>query len=206
MFDDTLGEALGVQLRQSPFLTVVADQQVQSTLRLMGRDPMTPLTGDVGRELCQRVAAKALLGGSIAMLGSSYVVTLNAQDCLTGRVLAEHQVQSDSKENVLKALGSGVSALRENLGESLASIQRYDAKVEEATTRSLDALKAYSQGVRTRKTAGDFDSVPFFRKADRARSRVRARLRATRHRLQQPGSVRRRPQDDEPRRSSSGAR
>jgi serine/threonine protein kinase/tetratricopeptide (TPR) repeat protein len=165
MFDDTLGEALGVQLRQSPFLTVVADQQVQSTLRLMGRDPMTPLTGEVGRELCQRVAAKALLGGSIAMLGSSYVVTLSAQDCLTGRVLAERQVQSDSKENVLKALGSGVSALRENLGESLASIQRHDSQVEEATTRSLDALKAYSQGVRTRRTTGDFDSVPFFRRA-----------------------------------------
>ncbi len=165
MFDDTLGEALGVQLRQSPFLTAVPDQQVQSTLRLMGRDAMTPLTGDVGRELCQRVAAKALLGGSIAMLGSSYVVTLSAQDCQTGRIVAEQQVQADSKEGVLKALGSGVSALRENLGESLASIQRYDAKVEEATTKSLDALKAYSQGVRTRKTSGDFDSVPFFRKA-----------------------------------------
>jgi tetratricopeptide (TPR) repeat protein len=131
----------------------------------MGREPMTPLIGDVGRELCQRVGAKALLGGSIAMLGSSYVLTLNAQDCLTGRVLAEHQAQSDSKENVLKALGGGVSSLRERLGESLASIQRYDAKVEEATTRSLDALKAYSQGVRTRRTAGDFDSVPFFRRA-----------------------------------------
>jgi tetratricopeptide (TPR) repeat protein len=165
MFDDTLGEALGVQLRQSPFLTVIPDQQVQTTLRLMGRDPMTPIAGDAGRELCQRVAAKALLGGSIAMLGSSYVLTLNAQDCLSGRVLSEHQVQSDSKENVLKALGSSVSALRGNLGESLASIQRYDAKVEEATTRSLDALKAYSQGVRTRRTSGDFDSVPFFRKA-----------------------------------------
>ena len=165
MFDDTLGEALGVQLRQSPFLTVIPDQQVQTTLRLMGRDPMTPIAGDAGRELCQRVAAKALVGGSIAMLGSSYVLTLNAQDCLSGRVLAEHQVQADSKENVLKALGSSVSALRGNLGESLASIQRYDAKVEEATTRSLDALKAYSQGVRTRKTAGDFDSVPFFRRA-----------------------------------------
>ena len=165
MFDDTLGEALGLQLRQSPFLTVVADQQVQSTLRLMGREPMTPLAGEVGRELCQRVGAKALLGGSIAMLGSSYVLTLNAQDCLTGRVLAEHQVQSDSKENVLKALGTGVSALRERLGESLASIQRYDSKVEEASTKSLDALKAYSQGVRTRRTSGDFDSVPFFRRA-----------------------------------------
>ncbi len=85
MFDDTLGEALGVQLRQSPFLTVIPDQQVQTTLRLMGRDPMTPIAGDAGRELCQRVAAKALLGGSIAMLGSSYVLTLNAQDCLSGR-------------------------------------------------------------------------------------------------------------------------
>lgn len=165
MFDDTLGEALGVQLRQSPFLTVLTDQQAQSTLRLMGRDPMTPIGGDVGRELCQRVGAKALLGGSIAMLGTSYVMTLNAQDCVTGRMIAEQQTQANSKESVLKALGGAVSALRENLGESLPSIQRYDAKIETATTGSLEALKAYSQGVQTRKRTGDFDSVPFFRRA-----------------------------------------
>ncbi len=165
MFDDTLGEALALQLRQSPFLNVVPEQQVQATLRLMGREPMTPITAELGREVCQRAAAKALLGGTIAMLGSSYVLTLNAQDCVKGNVIAEEQVQATSKETVLSAMGTAVSAFREKLGESLASIQRYDAKIEEATTPSLEALKAYSQGLRTRRTTGDFDSVPFFRRA-----------------------------------------
>ena len=165
MFDDTLGEALALQLRQSPFLNLVPEQQVQSTLRLMAREPMTPITEEVGREVCQRAGAKALLGGSIAMLGSSYVVTLNAQDCVEGDVFAEHQVQAASKETVLAALGDAVSALRPKLGETLASVQRYDAKIEQATTPSLEALKAYSQGTRTRRTSGDFDSVPFFKHA-----------------------------------------
>lgn len=165
MFDDTLGEALGLQLRQSPFLNVVPEQQVQATLRLMGREPMAPITAEVGREVCQRAGAKALLGGTIAMLGSSYVLTLNAQDCVEGKVLAEEQAQAPTKESVLNAMGTAVSSFREKLGESLASIQRYDAKIEEATTRSLEALKAYSQGLRTRRTTGDFDAVPFFRRA-----------------------------------------
>ena len=165
MFDDTLGEALGLQLRQSPFLNVVPDQQVQATLRLMGREPMTPITAELGREVCQRAGAKALLGGSIAMLGSSYVITLNAQDCVDGNVLAEEQTQAPSKESVLSEMGAAVSKFREKLGESLASVQRYDAKIEEASTRSLEALKAYSQGIRTRRMSGDFDSVPFFRRA-----------------------------------------
>ena len=165
MFDDTLGEALGLQLRQSPFLNVVADQQVQATLRLMGRDPSTPITAVVGREVCQRAGAKALLGGTIAMLGTSYVITLNAQDCVEGRVLAEEQAQATSKESVLSEMGAAVSKFRETLGESLASVQRYDAKIEQASTRSLEALKAYSQGIRTRRMTGDFDSVPFFRRA-----------------------------------------
>ncbi len=165
MFDDTLGEALALQLRQSPFLNLVPEQQVQATLRLMGREPMTPLTAELGREVCQRAGAKALLGGTIAMLGTSYVVTLNAQDCVDGKVLAEQQAQASSKETVLQAMGTAASAFREQLGESLASVQRYDAKIEEATTRSLEALKAYSQGLRTRRMTGDFDSVPFFRRA-----------------------------------------
>ncbi len=165
MFDDTLGEALGLQLRQSPFLNVAADQQVQATLRLMGREPMTPITAEVGREVCQRAGAKALLGGTIAMLGTSYVITLNAQDCVEGRVLAEEQAQAASKESVLSEMGAAVSKFREKLGESLASVQRYDAKIEEASTKSLEALKAYSQGLRTRRMTGDFDSVPFFRRS-----------------------------------------
>ena len=165
MFDDTLGEALALQLRQSPFLNVVPDQQVQATLRLMSLEPMTPITAEVGREVCQRAGARALLGGTIAMLGSSYVITLNAQDCVRGSVFAEEQGQAPTKEAVLGVMGDAVSRFREKLGESLGSIQRYDTKVEEATTRSLEALKAYSQGLRTRRTSGDFDSVPFFRRA-----------------------------------------
>lgn len=165
MFDDTLAEALALQLRQSPFLNPVVDQQVQSTLRLMGLEPMAKITPEIGRDLCQRVGGKALLGGSIAGLGSSYVITLNAQDCVTGETLAEEQVQAASKEAVLSQLGQAASRFRERLGESLPSIQRYDARIEEATTGSLEALKAYSQGTMTRRTLGDFESIPFFRRA-----------------------------------------
>jgi eukaryotic-like serine/threonine-protein kinase len=165
MFDDTLGEALGVQLRQSPFLNVLNEQQQQSTLRLMGREPMAPLTVEVGREVCQRAGGKALLGGTIASLGTAYLVTLTARDCVTADVLAEEQVQATGKEQVLTALNEAVRSFRERLGESLASIQRYDAPVERATTSSLDALKAYSQGMATRRTQGDFEALPFFQRA-----------------------------------------
>ena len=165
MFDDTLGEALALQIRQSPFLNVVPDQQVAATLRQMGRDPMAAITDEVGREVCQRTGARALLGGTIAMLGSSYVITLDAQDCVTGAVIAEEQSQSATKELVLTVLGDTVTRFREELGESLASIQRYDAKIEQGTTASLEALKSYTLGIRTRRMSGDFDSVPFFRRA-----------------------------------------
>ena len=193
MFDDTLGEALALQLRQSPFLNVVPDQQVQATLRLMSLEPMTPITAEVGREVCQRAGAKALLGGTIAMLGSSYVITLNAQDCVRGSVLAEEQAQAHNKEAVLAVMGDAVSRFREKLGESLGSIQRYDAQIEEATTRSLEALKAYSQGLRTRRTNGDFDSVPFFRRAidlDPEFALAYARLGTVYSNLSQPDEAR----------------
>jgi tetratricopeptide (TPR) repeat protein len=167
MFDDTLGEALGVQLRQSPFLNVLNEMQQQSTLRQMGRDPASPVTIEIGEEVCQRNAGKAVLGGSIASVGSSYLMTLAARDCVTGEVLAEEQVQPSSKDEVLGALGRAASNFRERLGESLASVQRYDARIEMATTPSLDALKQYSQGVLVRRTQGDRDSVPFFEDAIR---------------------------------------
>lgn len=165
VFDDTLSEALAVQLRQSPFVNVLNDQQVQSTLRLMGQDPGAVLTSEVGREVCQRAGARALLGGSIAGLGSAYVLTLHAQDCVTGEMLAEEQIQAQGKDGVLGALNGAVRQFRGRLGESLASIQRYDAPIEQASTSSLDALKAYSRGTTTRRTLGDFESVPFFRRA-----------------------------------------
>jgi eukaryotic-like serine/threonine-protein kinase len=165
VFDDTLAEALALQLRQSPFLNVLSDQQVQSTLRLMGQDPMARVTPELGLELCQRAGAKAALGGTITGLGSAYVLALNARDCVTGAVLAEAQAQAAGKETVLHVLGEAAAQFRERLGESLASVQRYDARIEEATTPSLDALKAYSQGMQTRRTQGDFASVSFFTRA-----------------------------------------
>ncbi|MDP1570086.1 MAG: protein kinase [Vicinamibacterales bacterium] len=165
VFDDTLAEALALQLRQSPFLNLVTDQQVQATLRLMGREPMERVTPELGLEICQRAGAKAMLGGTITGLGSAYVLTLNARDCVTGDVLAEAQAQAGGKEMVLHVLGEAASRFREELGESLASVQRYDARIEEATTPSLDALKAYSQGMSTRRTQGSFASVPFFVRA-----------------------------------------
>ena len=165
MFDDTLSEALAVQLRQSPFLNILPEPQVQSTLRQMGRPEMEALTPEVAREVCQRTGAKAMLGGTIASLGTSYVLTLGAQDCVTGETLAEEQVQAADKERVLTALGEAASKFRETLGESLSMVQRYDQKIEAATTSSLEALKAYSQGMATRRTKGDLESLPFFRRA-----------------------------------------
>ena len=161
-----MGEALGVQLRQSPFLNLLPEQQVQSTLRLMGRDPMTAGHAGGRAEVCQRTSARATLGGSIASLGSSYVLTLRAIDCVGGSTLAEQQVSAASKE----ASHRGARARRRrisarSLGESLAMVQRYDARIEEATTPSLEALKAYTQGMTTRRTHGDLDSVPFFNRA-----------------------------------------
>ena len=165
MFDGTLGEALAVQLRQSPFLNVVPDQRVQATLRMMQRDPMQPITDEVGRDVCQRVGARALLTSAIAALGSSYVITLRAQDCVTGDALAERQVQAERKEDVLRELGGATTLFREQLGESLASIKRYDAQVEMATTPSLEALKAYSQALSARRTIDDRAALPLMRRA-----------------------------------------
>jgi tetratricopeptide (TPR) repeat protein len=165
MFDDTLSEALAVQLRQSPYLKLLPEQQVQMTLQQMGRQPMERMTPEIAREVCQRAGAKAMLGGTIANIGNSYLLTLGAQDCVTGNTIAEEQTQANGKDNVITALGTVASSFREKLGESLASVQRYDQNIEQATTKSLEALKAYSQGMLTRQRQGDFDSLPFFRRA-----------------------------------------
>jgi tetratricopeptide (TPR) repeat protein len=165
VFDDTLKEALDVQLRQSPFLTVIPDQRVQSTLRLMGRRGDQKLTPEIARDLCQRTASKAMIGGAISKLGTSYVISLDATNCRTGDTIEKRQVQAPNQESVLKALGTGAEELRRGLGESLASIGKYDAPVQDATTGSLDALKSYSSGMATRRRDGDQASLPFFRKA-----------------------------------------
>ena len=164
VFDDALRGAVAVQLQQTPFLTLMPDQRIQRTLRLM-QQPDIPVTSAVAREVCQRAGAKATVEGSIAQLGSNYVIELSVNNCQTGESLAREQVQATSKEDVLNQLGTAVTALRQNLGESLASIQKYDVPVTDATTASLDALKAYGQGLRARATRGEAASMPFFREA-----------------------------------------
>ena len=165
VFDDALRQALSVQLQQTPFLTLLPDQRVQRTMRMMQRSPDEHVTGDTARELCQRAGAKATVEGSIAALGSDFVITLGVHNCQTGAVIAQQQAQASSKEDVLNQLGVAVKALRQHLGESLASIQKYDVPVTEATTKSLEALRAYGQGLRARVTKGDEASIPFFKQA-----------------------------------------
>jgi tetratricopeptide (TPR) repeat protein len=165
VFDDALRGAVSVQLQQTPFLTLLPDQRIQRTLRLMQQPPETPVTAEVAREVCQRAGAKATVEGSIAQLGSNYVIGLAVHNCQTGESLAQQQVQATSKEDVINQLGAAAKALRQSMGESLASIQKYDVPVTEATTSSLEALKAYGQGLRARVTRGDGYSLPFFREA-----------------------------------------
>ena len=150
VFDDTLKQALSTDLEQSPFLNVFSDQRVQSALKMMGRTPDTRVTQDIGKEICERQGIKAMLVGSISNLGSQYNVELEAINAHTGENLGRTQGQASSKEGVLKALDSSVSDLRRKLGESLSTIQKYDKPVEDATTSSLEALQAYTLGLKKR--------------------------------------------------------
>ena len=165
VFDDTLKQGLSVQLEQSPFLAVVSDSKVNQTLKLMGRSAGDRLTPGVTHEVCQRSGSKAMLTGSIAALGSQYVIGLKAVNCNTGDVLAEVQEQAAGKEAVLKSLDSGAVSLRSKLGESLSSVQRYDTPLEEATTPSLEALKAYSLGWKMANAKEGRAALPFFKRA-----------------------------------------
>ena len=165
VFDDTLKQGLSVQLEQSPFLSLISERRVNETLKLMGRSPGERLTPEVTREVCQRTGSKAMLTGSIAALGSQYVIGLRAVNCNTGELLAEAQEQAAGKETVLKALGNAAISLRGKLGESLISVQKYDTPLEEATTPSLEALKAYSLGIETWSAKGDTAALPFFKRA-----------------------------------------
>ncbi len=148
VFDDTLKTALSVSLRQSPFLNVLSDSLIAQTLVQMTRPAGTKLTPDIARELCQRTSSKAYIAGSIGSLGSEYVLGLKAVNCQNGETLAEEQVTAESKEKILDALGQAASKLRGELGESLATVQRFDVPLVQATTSSLEALKAYSLGAR----------------------------------------------------------
>lgn len=165
VFDDTLKQALAVELEQSPFLDVLSDRKVTAALRLMGRSQDQRLTGEVARELCQRVGSKAMLAGSISTLGNDYVIGLNAVNCATGDALLKQQVEARGKEDVLKALGKAATDMRRKLGESLASVQKFGTPVEEATTSSLEALKTYSMGRRLFYQMGDVAAPPYYERS-----------------------------------------
>src|SRR5882724_7467620 len=165
VFDGTLKQALAVDLDQSPFLRVVPPARVQTTLAFMGRSPEARLTTDLTRDLCLRIGSKAMLSGSIASLGTQYIITLNAVNCQTGDSLAQQQAEASSKEQVLSALGGAVSKLRGTLGESLASVQKFDVPIQQVTTASLDALKAFALGNAEFDHGRELASLPFYRRA-----------------------------------------
>jgi eukaryotic-like serine/threonine-protein kinase len=165
VFDDTLKQALSVELGQSPFLNLLPDQKIRDTLKLMGRSPGEKLTPDLARDLCLRTASKVYIGASITSLGGQYVMGLNAINCQTGDSVTQEQVTADKKEHVLRALDAGVSKLRKKLGESLGNIQRFNVSLDQATTSSLEALKAFSLGSRITNEQGDAEAIPFLKRA-----------------------------------------
>jgi eukaryotic-like serine/threonine-protein kinase len=164
VFDDALKQALAVQLGQSPFVNVLSDRKMEDTLHLMGRTSNERITRDIARELCVRTGSKAIILGSIFNLGGQYVIGLEAVGCSTGDALAKEQAEAASKHDVLQALGKAATSLRGKLGESLATIQKFDVPVE-ATTFSLEALKAFSMGITTLRTKGNAEAIPFFKRA-----------------------------------------
>ena len=165
VFDGTLKKALAVDLQQSPFLNVVPEQQVQKTLKFMGRGTDQPITSDIGREICQRDGIKAMLTGSIALLGDQYLITLQAVNASSGDSLGQVQQQAKGKDAVLNALGSAATSLRGKLGESLASVQKFDKPLDEATTSSLEALQAFTLGDAQHNKLEDIASMPFYQRA-----------------------------------------
>ncbi|HEY1471405.1 MAG TPA: protein kinase [Candidatus Acidoferrum sp.] len=165
VFDDTLRQGLSIQLEQSPFLSIISDQQIRQALQMMGEKPDAKLTPEIARELCQRTASAAVLDGSIAQIGTQYLLTLKAVNCVSGKSLASTEVQANDKNRVLDALGKTASEIRNRLGESLSTVQKFDTPLEQATTPSLEGLKAYSLGMRTWEGKGDSEAIPFFKRA-----------------------------------------
>jgi DNA-binding winged helix-turn-helix (wHTH) protein/tetratricopeptide (TPR) repeat protein len=165
VFDDTLKTALTVALSQSPFLNVLSDNKVAATLKLMTLPAGTRLTPELAQRLCQRAGSKAYIAGSIASLGNEYVVGLKATNCQTGDTLAQELVTATGKEKVLNALGTGAAKLRAELGESLATVQKFDVPLQDATTSSLEALQAYSRGIIASREKGPDASLPYDQRA-----------------------------------------
>jgi eukaryotic-like serine/threonine-protein kinase len=164
VFDDTLKQAVSVQLTQSPYLNILSDARIRATLQLMTKPQDTKLTPVVAQDLCQRAGCKSYISGSIANLGNQFVIGLSAINCQTGDLLTQEQVTAENKESVLKALDKAGTNLRKKLGESLITVQRFDTPLAEATTPSLEALKAYSLGTK-RDLENDAAAVPFFKRA-----------------------------------------
>jgi DNA-binding winged helix-turn-helix (wHTH) protein/tetratricopeptide (TPR) repeat protein len=165
IFDGTLRQGLAVQLEQSPFLSLISEDRVQESLRLMDQPPDARLTPQLAREICERTASAAVLEGSIATLGRRYVLGLRAKNCRTGDTLVEEQAQADRKEDVLNALSRMASNFRVRLGESLATVQKHDTPLAEATTPSLEALKAYSSAARVNYSTGSAAALPLYQRA-----------------------------------------
>ncbi len=168
VFDETLRQGLAVQLEQSPFLSLVSERRIQQTLRLMGQSPDKTITPEMARDLCQRVGSVAALNGSIANLGKQYVLELRAVDCRTGDTMARAESTADGKEQVLKALSQAAGKMREKLGESIATAEKFDTPLDQVTTTSLDALQAFSRGRGSMMGKGDFTAaIPQLEKAVR---------------------------------------
>jgi tetratricopeptide (TPR) repeat protein/predicted Ser/Thr protein kinase len=165
VFDGTLRQGLSVQLEQSPFLSIIPDQQVQQTLQMMDQKPDAKLTPEIARELCQRTGSAADLEGSIGQIGTEYLLTLKAVNCATGATLASTEAQASDKNHVLDALGKTASEIRNKLGESLSTVQKFNTPLEQATTSSLEALKAFSSGRRAMYSIGDAPAIPLFKRA-----------------------------------------
>jgi tetratricopeptide (TPR) repeat protein len=165
VFDDTLKTALTIALKQSPFLNVLPDNKVAATLKLMTRPVDTRLTPNVAQELCMRAGSKAYIAGSIANLGGEYVLGLKAVNCESGDPLAQEQVTANGKEKVLNALGNAAAKLRGQLGESLATVQKFDVPLREATTSSLEALQAYSMGAKIDQEKGSDAALAYLQRA-----------------------------------------
>ena len=165
VFDGTLKQALAVQLGQTPFLNILPDERVRQTLRFMGRSPDERITRDVGREICQRQGIRALLVGSISSLGTHYVLNLEALNAQTGDSIASDQIEAESKEQVLSALNTSAWRLREKLGESLSMMKQYAVPIDQATTSSLEALKAYATGNELRAKGRQHEATAFYKRA-----------------------------------------
>ena len=166
VFDGTLRQGLSVQLEQSPFLSLVSDEEVQQTLRMMGQAPDSKITPGIGREICQRTTSTAVLDGSIAEIGTQYSIIMKAINCASGDLLASTAAQASDKNHVLDALGKLASEMRTKLGESLSSVQKHDTPLEQETTSSLDALHAMNLGMNTAVVLGDsVGAIPFYKRA-----------------------------------------